>query len=1087
MVESVIKSSVVKSSTIKGSSVKPSSTQADVNSIRNDKLRLEQLQNQKDNDTKLSAQRLARSTAKFKTHLGNDIRELQKRKGKYDFEYYPTGEIKSIKEKPLTYIAQDYSKEVEGREDINRQTKEQFSPYEIQLRQDGTLIKEIKRDVTTTRERNNPTSRGEINTESKEAFNDVVVNYDKKGKVLTVQDFDPVRTDKVKYSDGGQRVYFQIEKKTEENFETGQKEIFRTSRTNSRDSNESIAKQKTTKGTTKKPFTVKAANLFGTSKNKLKAGDSEIVIDQVKFERAKRVAKVRAAIENRQQLNFRQAVADSILKKQFVAGQGERSFRQDVELSILNKQAQEENKNPITKLGEFIRKDVDTKGTTEIEKRFNAIDFPQQDFIVDTGGQVLKGVGSTATAVKKTGEFFVNEFKQSKADIKEKGLKKAGEDNLEDFSRDVIDFSNFTFEKVQEPTKRSIKSFKKGNVKSVIVQGTDGKGIIQTKSNFSGGVKAVITQDIKETKRVGKTLAVPVVLGAAVVTKSIADVGVKETIREGGVQGLAFATEVVLINGVFKIAGKGLKAGGKAFRGFKQKESFNKLLSSTQTKGKGFQTVQPRGQLNLDKLPSQTTLTGKRLTKAQIKNLRSAVDDPIIFRRTITNSRGELVRETIEKQTLRQPTFNIGNTGQKSLDLPRIFAVDTVKGKTVAATRDILKIAKADKGRFSFRTFSPSSRSIGFNNLISSSRNPVAKGTQGELVKFGFKAPITKATAKKVAKQGVNLIDDVVKPATKKKAIKGTSLVDDVVKKKGKDSAKKGGLVFGDTSQNSLVDDVAKVEIKTIKTTEKLTSIIPKIKPQSINSFNKVGVGLALSPLFKQDEKVATSSLFDIKQEPSTNIFSEVRSNIDIRPDIRTRNIIDNLGRTDVKTKQNSTVIGIDNVITTPQDTRPIITPTPFEPLKEKPVIIPRPRLKFRKEKARVGAYQGLVKHQGKFIKAHSKPLSFEAARSKAAEVVDNSTARTFKVKKLPTTIKAQSQPTKPFESNKFYKKQSGVYVEKNKAAIDSLGELRGITAKGVIANQRAARSRGFSLGKTNSKRNDIFGTNRRKKKNGIF
>jgi hypothetical protein len=130
-----------------------------------------------------------------------------------------------------------------------------------------------------------------------------------------------------------------------------------------------------------------------------------------------------------------------------------------------------------------------------------------------------------------------------------------------------------------------------------------------------------------------------------------------------------------------------------------------------------------------------------------------------------------------------------------------------------------------------------------------------------------------------------------------------------------------------------------------------------------------------------------------------------------------------------------------------------IITPVPAYP---KPPVVKR-----EKGEKKAKGYDVFIKEKGKFFKANKQPKNYGAAFNLGASAVDNSAAATFKIK--PTT-----KPAKITESlNSFlmmkYRQPKGksknkitdTFIEKTKHRIDSQGEIKGISAKGWIANRR--------------------------------
>lgn len=102
--------------------------------------------------------------------------------------------------------------------------------------------------------------------------------------------------------------------------------------------------------------------------------------------------------------------------------------------------------------------------------------------------------------------------------------------------------------------------------------------------------------------------------------------------------------------------------------------------------------------------------------------------------------------------------------------------------------------------------------------------------------------------------------------------------------------------------------------------------------------------------------------------------------------------------------------------------------------------------------------FKGKELKEGKFIKINKVPLSEFGALSFGATIIDNSAARTFKI------VKTTGKPKQPiinidpwnFLQMKFIKKGDR-YIEQDFAAIDSPGEIEGISALGWMAERHKA------------------------------
>lgn len=101
------------------------------------------------------------------------------------------------------------------------------------------------------------------------------------------------------------------------------------------------------------------------------------------------------------------------------------------------------------------------------------------------------------------------------------------------------------------------------------------------------------------------------------------------------------------------------------------------------------------------------------------------------------------------------------------------------------------------------------------------------------------------------------------------------------------------------------------------------------------------------------------------------------------------------------------------------------------------------------------------------YIRVHRKPLSFKDARSLGLRAVDESAAQSFKIVKAKKKATPKGDPYWDLFSHKVrqkvVRKISGkrtftnrIFVEKRPFAIDTFGELQGITAKGWVAQRNS-------------------------------
>lgn len=110
-----------------------------------------------------------------------------------------------------------------------------------------------------------------------------------------------------------------------------------------------------------------------------------------------------------------------------------------------------------------------------------------------------------------------------------------------------------------------------------------------------------------------------------------------------------------------------------------------------------------------------------------------------------------------------------------------------------------------------------------------------------------------------------------------------------------------------------------------------------------------------------------------------------------------------------------------------------------------------------QKDRAEQG-YNIFIRESGKFFKANQKVKNYAAAVNFGAKAVDNSAAATFKIKKTTKKAEVKEDFVDMFTLNKFRQpksKKANKFIEKNKYRIDTQGEIKGISAKGWIANRR--------------------------------
>ena len=144
----------------------------------------------------------------------------------------------------------------------------------------------------------------------------------------------------------------------------------------------------------------------------------------------------------------------------------------------------------------------------------------------------------------------------------------------------------------------------------------------------------------------------------------------------------------------------------------------------------------------------------------------------------------------------------------------------------------------------------------------------------------------------------------------------------------------------------------------------------------------------------------------------------------------------------------------------------PIAVPPPASivnlsiPTPPPPEETPKPK----KPKGKVKGYHGYAKEKGKWVKVTPSPLPKLSALGKAADVAENTPARSIKIEETkeqvvedntwaPTWNKLEDQFRKPIRKGQK-KVDSPIYIEKSKYNINTPGEIKGITVKGWMAQQ---------------------------------
>lgn len=142
--------------------------------------------------------------------------------------------------------------------------------------------------------------------------------------------------------------------------------------------------------------------------------------------------------------------------------------------------------------------------------------------------------------------------------------------------------------------------------------------------------------------------------------------------------------------------------------------------------------------------------------------------------------------------------------------------------------------------------------------------------------------------------------------------------------------------------------------------------------------------------------------------------------------------------------------------------------------LRPPPFLLPPPLPGIDSPKKSRAAFDVFIresspKGKGKisFFKVSSKPLPKMKALNFGAQLVDESSARTFKIVRRGITLEKDALSftrERKFRSPVAMSKLERIsFVEKTKSLIDTIGEKKGITAKGLLELKKRRRKKGFS------------------------
>jgi hypothetical protein len=277
-----------------------------------------------------------------------------------------------------------------------------------------------------------------------------------------------------------------------------------------------------------------------------------------------------------------------------------------------------------------------------------------------------------------------------------------------------------------------------------------------------------------------------------------------------------------------------------------------------------------------------------------------------------------------------------------------------------------------------------------------------------------------------------------------------------------KDKRTKTRTQYQQAYYNQVFDTKPILTTEQIKTAKSSSDIIAGIKGNRFKTYigslydsklsNVSGVKYDTTPLY--DTKL------DIKQDTKLNTDSLLRT--DSKIDVKTDTKLDMLQKTKPKYDSKLDLKYDFNYRFEPKD------PFKEKPPKEEPPKPPKFKFYGGDESLNSG-FNAEVKAGNKWLKVNRKPLTFTSALAEASEVVDNTSARSFRITKAKGKPE-ESGTLKSFNPDKFTRKKSGVFIEKSAFAIDTTGEIQGITVKGWLANKSKALFSTF-----NSKKSRVF------------
>ena len=253
---------------------------------------------------------------------------------------------------------------------------------------------------------------------------------------------------------------------------------------------------------------------------------------------------------------------------------------------------------------------------------------------------------------------------------------------------------------------------------------------------------------------------------------------------------------------------------------------------------------------------------------------------------------------------------------------------------------------------------------------------------------------------------------------------------------------------------------------------ESKTKVSPKVSSVSKTSIdNAIKSASKLSAISGVSARITTSSGTKITNKNKKDLRSDIKPKLVVdaaSPQIQkiiTNTIKDNPKVTPNKIKEiQSKINRVTRTIKkkTPQRPTPL-KKTPTKKPSRKTQKRPRKRLppvKLSKGKRRgAGAtkqgYDVLIREKGKFFKANKQTLPKNRAHRFATDVVNNSSAASYKIVKSGTTAAKDVKKAKLLNLFRKSKRSKNVRVEKRKYRINTPGEKKQITAKGLLAKRR--------------------------------